>query len=57
MVAAFNPTTYVLEGMRSVLIDGWQPDEIAYGFAAALGLTAVMTAWAVRVARRVTSRG
>ncbi len=57
VAAKLNPTTYVLGGMRSLLIEGWQPEEIAKGFAAAAGFAAAMLAAAVAVARRKTARG
>lgn len=33
--AIYNPITYVLEAMRSVLLDGWQAEVLARGFASA----------------------
>jgi ABC-2 type transport system permease protein len=33
-VAGLNPVTYILEGMRSLIFDGWQWDELGKAFAA-----------------------
>lgn len=55
-VSALNPTTYVLEAMRGVLIDGWQAGELAVGFAVAAALAVLALWWASRVAARVTAR-
>ena len=55
-VAKVNPTTYMLEAMRSVMIQGWVWSSIAKGLLAG-GLFAVITLTiAVRVARSKTSR-
>lgn len=56
VAAAFNPTTYVLETMRGLLIDGWNPSQIASGFAVIGALCLGATLWAARVAKRTTSR-
>ena len=55
-VAKVNPTTYMLEAMRSVMIQGWVWSSLAKGLLAG-GLFAVITLTiAVRVARSKTSR-
>ncbi|NJD29755.1 MAG: ABC transporter [Chloroflexi bacterium] len=54
--AVINPTTYVLEAMRSVLIDGWQLETLAAGFGVIGGLCLLASLWAARVARRTTAR-
>ena len=56
VAASLNPTTYVLETMRGVLIGGWNPGQLASGFAVIGGLCVAATLWATRVARRTTSR-
>jgi ABC-type multidrug transport system permease subunit len=56
VAAAINPTTYVLEAMRGVLIAGWDPGTLLPGFAVMGGLCVAATLWAARVARRTTSR-
>ncbi len=55
-VAAANPTTYVLEAMRSVLIDGWDLGALAPGFGVVGALCVLSLVWATRVAGRVTAR-
>jgi ABC-2 type transport system permease protein len=41
-VATWNPVSYVLEGIRSILIEGWDGEALALGFLASGGL-AVLT--------------
>lgn len=55
-VAHFNPTTYVLEGMRSLLIDGWQTGPLLRALAAGGGFALLTLTAALAVARRATSR-
>jgi ABC-type multidrug transport system permease subunit len=55
--AAANPTTYVLEGMRALLIDGWDLGPVAVAGAIMAGLCALSLLWAARVAARITARG
>ena len=40
-VAAVNPVTYLLQAFRSLLIEGWELDELALGFGIALVILAV----------------
>jgi ABC-2 type transport system permease protein len=40
-VATWNPVSYILEGIRSVLIDGWNGEALALGFLASGGLALV----------------
>jgi ABC-2 type transport system permease protein len=50
-LATINPVTYILEGSRSLVLDGWQADRIGKAFASIAGLSAVtlsMTYWAYR---------
>ena len=54
--AAFNPTTYVLEAMRSLLIEGWEAGPLLAGFGVVAVLCVLTLAWASRVAGRVTAR-
>jgi ABC-type multidrug transport system permease subunit len=56
VAAAFNPTTYVLETMRGVLITGWDFGQLASGFAIIGALCLGATLWAAQVAKRTTSR-
>lgn len=56
VAAAFNPVTYVLETMRSLLITGWDAGQLATGFAVVGGFCALTLVWASVVARRITTR-
>lgn len=56
VAAAINPTTYVLEGMRAVLLDGWQAAPILKGVAAAAIFALVTAVFATLSARRATAR-
>ncbi len=40
-VATYNPVSYMLEGIRSLVISGWDAEAIALGFACAGGVAAV----------------
>ena len=40
-MATYNPVTYVLGGLRSLVSDGWQADLLLQGFAAAFGVMVV----------------
>jgi ABC-2 type transport system permease protein len=56
-IATYNPVSYLLEGLRSLVITGWnaQALELGFGFAAALlviGLGLSQTAMKTRLARR-----
>ena len=52
----FNPTTYVIEAMRAIMIEGWIVEPIIKGLIAA-GLFAVITlSFAVISARRATEK-
>ncbi|MGB2695576.1 MAG: ABC transporter permease [Dehalococcoidia bacterium] len=39
-LATINPITYVLQGMRGLVLDGWDPGSLAGAFAAIFGLAA-----------------
>ncbi len=54
--AVFNPITYVLEAMRSVLLDGWQGDVLASGVASAAVLGIVLFIFALLSLRSRTAR-
>ena len=50
-LASLNPVTYLLEGMRSLVLEGWEWDNLAGAFAAVLGFSAVTIAaalWSLR---------
>ena len=54
-VAGLNPVTYLLAGMRSLVLDGWDGAEIGYAFAAVGGIgvfTTVLTLLALRFRAR-----
>ena len=40
-VATWNPVSYMIEGIRSLVIAGWDPEAIALGFACAGGIAAI----------------
>jgi ABC-2 type transport system permease protein len=45
-LATWNPVSYMLEGIRSLVIIGWDPEAIALGFACAGGIAAIAIAGA-----------
>jgi ABC-2 type transport system permease protein len=50
-LATINPVTYVLEGLRSLVLDGWERDRLAYALLSIAGLGALtlsMTLLALR---------
>jgi ABC-2 type transport system permease protein len=52
IVATFNPVSYLIEGVRSLIITGWdaQALALAFGIAVAMGLLSmVAAAWALRL--------
>jgi ABC-2 type transport system permease protein len=40
-VATYNPVSYMIEGLRSLLITGWDPEALALGFGCALGILVI----------------
>ncbi len=54
--AIYNPITYVLEAMRSVLLEGWQPEVLARGIASAAVLGLVLFIFALLSLRSRTAR-
>jgi ABC-2 type transport system permease protein len=40
-IATYNPVSYLIEGIRSLLITGWDAEALALAFAVALGVVAV----------------
>jgi ABC-2 type transport system permease protein len=40
-VATYNPVSYMIEGLRSLLITGWDGEALALGFGCALGIMAL----------------
>ena len=53
-LASLNPVTYLLEGMRALVLEGWQWDNLAGAFASVLGLGVVTIALALLSLRRRT---
>jgi ABC-2 type transport system permease protein len=43
-VATWNPVSYMLEGIRSLVIEGWDPEALALGFACAGGIAVIAVA-------------
>jgi ABC-2 type transport system permease protein len=50
-VADWNPVSYMLEGIRSLVIEGWNAEALALGFACAGGLAAIALAAAAAALR------
>lgn len=46
-VATYNPISYLVEGMRSLIISGWEPMDLLQGVAVSVGLVVVSLAGAV----------
>ena len=40
-IATWNPVSYMVEGFRSLVITGWDPEALALGFGVAIGLAAL----------------
>lgn len=55
--AAVNPTTYIYDAMRSLLLDGWHPRPLLIGAGVVLGFATLTGALALRQARRATQLG
>lgn len=56
-VATYNPVTYVLEGLRSLIMEGWEPDEIVKALIATAGLGVIATSLSLWALKSRTSRG
>lgn len=50
--ATVNPVTYVMEGLRSLVLDGWDGPRILYAALSILGLAMVLTSLSLRALRR-----
>ena len=53
-LASINPVTYLIEGMRALVLEGWQWDNLAGAFASVLALGVVTIALALLSLRRRT---
>jgi ABC-2 type transport system permease protein len=50
-LATINPVTYILEGSRSLVLDGWDADRLLKAFGSIAGfavVTGTLTVWAYR---------
>jgi ABC-2 type transport system permease protein len=47
-LARINPVSYVIDGLRSLVIEGWNVDKIGYCAAVIVGLTALLTTLSLR---------
>jgi ABC-2 type transport system permease protein len=47
-IATYNPVSYMIEGLRSLLITGWDGEALALGFGCALGVLALGLTFASR---------
>lgn len=56
-VATVNPTTYIYDAMRSLLIEGWRVRPLLIGLAVVLGFATLTGVLALRQARRATRLG
>lgn len=54
--AEYNPITYILEAMRSVLLEGWQPEILLRGLISALVMGIVLFVFALLSLRARTRR-
>jgi ABC-2 type transport system permease protein len=50
-IATYNPVSYLIEGIRSFIITGWDGEALALGFGIATGAAVVATAAAARALR------
>jgi ABC-2 type transport system permease protein len=50
-VATYNPVSYLIEGVRSLIITGWDAEALALGFGFAIALAAIALAFAERSMR------
>jgi ABC-2 type transport system permease protein len=55
--ATINPTTYVFEAMRALLLKGWEPRPLLLGLAVVLAFAALTGTLALLEARRATRLG
>ena len=56
-VATYNPVTYVLDGLRSLITEGWEWDVLAKGLGATLALMVISFGLASLAMRGRTQRG
>jgi ABC-2 type transport system permease protein len=51
VLASFNPVTYVMEALRALILQGFEPAPLAKGFGVVAVLLALMVALNVRMIR------
>jgi len=56
-IATYNPVTYLLAALRSLISGGWQPNALVEGLAALTGLLVVSMSFALFALRGRTNRG
>jgi len=55
LAATFNPVSYMIEGLRSLVIEGWNAEALALGFGVSLGLVLIaMLLSGVALRKRMT---
>lgn len=52
IAATINPTTYIFDGMRALLIEGWMPSYILYGLVIGFGSALITITFATIYARK-----
>lgn len=53
IAAIMNPTTYIFDGMRALLIQGWMPSYVGYGLLIGFGSALITITFATIYARKV----
>jgi ABC-2 type transport system permease protein len=56
-VATYNPVSYLVEGIRSLIITGWDWEALALGFGIGIAMTAIAITFASRMLRSRLGRG
>ena len=54
--SAYNPTTYVIEAMRAIMIDGWVVDLVIKGVLISGGFALLTLSLAVLSAKKATEK-
>ena len=55
-IATWNPVSYILDGIRSLLIEGWDAEALAWGFLASGGIAVLTLAGSAAAMRRRMTR-
>lgn len=56
-IARYNPVTYLLEALRSLILEGWVAEDLLKGLAAVFGLGAITFTMAFSALKRRTATG